>query len=679
MKGEDTTTPPKGGPDPSQAPAQPGCYLMKDGAGKIIYVGKAKNLRARVRSYFNLTDGRPTVKFLMGRVAAVDYLVVGTEKEALLLENSLIKQHRPKYNVRLKDDKTYLSLRIDPREEFPRLTVVRRTRQDGARYFGPYHDAQAARKTLRQIQRLFPLRTCSDAVLRNRTRPCLYHQMGQCLAPCVGLAGREAYHAVVSEVLLVLEGRSGELERRLLENIRTLAEGLRFEEAAALRDRLRDLGSTFERQRSVVGGPVEDRDVFGAFTEGRYTEVQALFYRGGRLLGGKSHSFEAHDLPLGEVLGSFLLQFYDTAAVIPREVLLPVEIEDAGALGEVLAEKRGGRVDVLCPQRGEKAKLVELAAGNAKRAFAEKRLAEKAAGDTLELVRDALRLPRIPQRIECFDISTMQGDKTVASMAVFEGGRPAKQRYRRYIIGTVAGQDDFASLREALTRRYTRAIAEDDLPDLVLIDGGRGQLGVATAVLKDLGLDDLPHAGIAKSRLEEGGKMDGMDGMDDMDGEEHPPKSPFKGGLNSAGTEAEGERSPNFPVKGGLKSAVRTPERFFLPNRVNPVVPPQNGPVVRMLAALRDEAHRFAITLHRKRRGKATLTSALLGIPGVGPKRAKALLAAVGSVARLRAATAAEIAAVPGFSMKLARVVLGHLQTDGADAGEQPPAPLDGE
>ncbi len=658
MNGEDTTTPPKGGPDPSRAPAQPGCYLMKDGAGKIIYVGKAKNLRARVRSYFNLTDGRPTVKFLMGRVAAVDYLVVGTEKEALLLENSLIKQHRPKYNVRLKDDKTYLSLRIDPREEFPRLTVVRRTRQDGARYFGPYHDAQAARKTLRQIQRLFPLRPCSDAVLRNRTRPCLYHQMGQCLAPCVGLAGREAYHAVVSEVLLVLEGRSGELERRLLENIRTLAEGLRFEEAAALRDRLRDLGSTFERQRSVVGGPVEDRDVFGAFTEGRYTEVQALFYRGGRLLGGKSHSFEAHDLPLAEVLGSFLLQFYDAAAVIPREVLLPVEIEDAGALAEVLAEKRGGRVDVLRPQRGEKTKLVELAAGNAKRAFAEKRLAEKAAGDTLELVRDMLRLPRIPQRIECFDISTMQGDKTVASMAVFEGGRPAKHRYRRYIIGTVAGQDDFASMREALTRRYTRAIAEDDLPDLVLIDGGRGQLGVATAVLKDLGLDDLPHAGIAKSRLGEEGKMDGMDGMDDMDGEEHPPKSPFKGGL---------------------KSAVRTPERFFLPNRVNPVVPPQSGPVVRMLAALRDEAHRFAITLHRKRRGKATLTSALLGIPGVGPKRAKALLAAVGSVARLRAATAAEIAAVPGFSMKLARVVLGHLQTDGADAGEQPPAPLDGE
>ncbi len=600
---------------PADAPTQPGCYLMKDAAGHILYVGKAKNLRARIRSYCNETDTRANVKFLMRRVASVDYLVVATEKEALLLENSLIKQHRPRYNVRLKDDKTYLSLRINPHDDFPRITVVRRFHRDGARYFGPYHDSTAARKTLRQIQRLFPLRTCSDAVLRNRTRPCLYHQMGQCLAPCVGMVVRAAYHEIVEQVLLVLDGRSADLKTQLLEKIRTLAGELRFEEAAALRDRLHDLGSTLERQRTVTTGSVEDRDVFGTHTEGRFTELQVLFYRGGKLLGGRSWSFDAHDMPLGEVLGSFLLQYYDTAPVVPREVIVPVEIDEAEVLAALLSEKRGARVDILCPQRGEKLKLVELAARNAERSAAEKRMADRAADDALELIQKTLRLPRLPERIECFDVSTTQGDRTVASMAVFEHGEPAKQRYRKYAMRDVEGQDDFASLREALTRRYTRAIAENDLPDLVLIDGGRGQLGVAAAVLRDLGLDDLPHASIAKSKPEDGG--------------------------------------------------THSPERFFLPGRVNPVIPPQNGPVVRVLARLRDEAHRFAVTYHRQKRSKALLASALLGVPGLGPKRAKALLGALGSVARIRAASLAEIAAVPGFSEKLARVIVEHLQQSG--------------
>ncbi len=601
--------------NPADAPTQPGCYLMKDGAGHILYVGKAVNLRQRIRSYVNESDTRANVRFLMRRVASIDYLVVETEKEALLLENSLIKQHKPRYNVRLKDDKTYLSLRIDPREDFPRITVVRRFQRDGARHFGPYHDATAARKTLRQIQRLFPLRLCSDIVLNNRTRPCLYHQMGQCLAPCVGLVDRAAYHEIVEQVMLVLEGRSAELENRLMQKIRALADELRFEEAAALRDRLRDLGSTLERQRTVVAGSVEDRDVFGVHAEGRFTELQVLFYRGGKLLGGRSWSFDAHDVPLPEVLGSFLLQYYDTAPVLPREVIVPVEIDESEVLASLLSEKRGAKVEILHPQRGEKLKLVELATRNAERSASEKKMADKAAKDALELIQKTLKLPRLPERIECFDVSTTQGEKTVASMAVFEGGVPAKQRYRKYAIRSVEGQDDFASLREALMRRYTRAMAENDLPDLVLIDGGRGQLGVADAVLKDLGLEDLPHASIAKSRPEDGG--------------------------------------------------THSPERFFLPGRVNPVIPPQNGPVVRTLARLRDEAHRFAVTFHRQKRSKAVLASVLLGVPGLGPKRAKALLTALGSVARIRAASAVEIAAVPGFSEKLARVVAEHLQQSG--------------
>ncbi len=601
---------------PADAPTQPGCYLMKDAGGHILYVGKAKNLRARIRSYCNETDTRANVKFLMRRVASIEYLVVATDKEALLLENSLIKQHKPRYNVRLKDDKTYLSLRINPHEDFPRITIVRRFHRDGARYFGPYHDATAARKTLRQIQRLFPLRTCSDAVLANRTRPCLYHQMGQCPAPCAGLIGREAYHEIAGQVMLVLEGRSADLEKRLLEKIRALAAELRFEEAAVLRDRLHDLGSTLERQRTVTTGSVEDRDVFGTHTEGRFTELQVLFYRGGKLLGGRSWSFEAHDMPPGEVLGSFLLQYYDTAPVVPREVIVPVEMDEAEVLAALLSEKRNAKVDILFPQRGEKLKLVELAARNAARSAAEKKMADRAAGDALEQIQKTLRLPRLPERIECFDISTTQGCQTVASMAVFEHGAPAKQRYRKYAMRSVEGQDDFASLREALTRRYTRAIAENDLPDLVLIDGGRGQLAVVNAVLRDLGLDDLPHASIAKSRAEDGGD--------------------------------------------------RSPERFFLPGRVNPVIPPQNGPVVRVLARLRDEAHRFAVTYHRRKRSKAMLAGALPDVPGLGPKRAKALLVALGSVARVRAASVSEIAALPGFSKKLALVIVEHLQQSGS-------------
>ncbi len=604
--------------DITTVPTEPGCYIMEDGKGKPIYVGKAKSLRARIRSYINASDSRYSVKFLMRRVSRIQFLVTGNEKEALLLENSLIKQHRPRYNVQLKDDKTYISLRVDTRQDFPRITVVRRYRKDGARYFGPYHSASSVRHTLRQLQHLFPLRTCSDSVMKNRTRPCLYYQMKQCVAPCVDYVSRDEYHELLNQVLLILEGKSDTLEQQLLGEINACAENLEFEKAATLRDRLFDLRRTLERQRTVAVPGAEDRDVFGIYHEGSFAAIQILFYRGGKMLGGRNVFFKRQEMPLDDLLSSFVLQYYSEAPSIPAEVLVPLEFESADVLGELLSEQRGSKVQVHWPQRGEKTALIELANRNAEQRFHEKQLSEAADKDTLSTMKEALKLPTLPKRIECFDISTIQGTATVASMVVFTDGQPDKARYRRFSMKTVDGQDDFASMREVLLRRYTRAIDEDDLPDFVLIDGGKGQLGMATAVFKDLGIEDLPHAGIAKSRTQE-----------------------------------EGDRSP---------------ERFFLPGRMNPIVLPQNGPVVQLAARIRNEAHRFAITYHRKKRGKAALKNTLVDIPGVGPRRAQTLLTKLGSVTRVREATPEEIAALPGFSDELAQTIHAFLHQE-SEAG----------
>ncbi len=597
--------------DVRDVPTAPGCYIMGDEAGQVIYVGKANNLRTRVRQYLNDQDSRYSVKFLMGRVAHIDFLVTSNEKEALLLENSLIKQYRPRYNVRLKDDKTYVSLRINRLDDFPRITVVRRYKKDGALYFGPYSSSQSVRDTVKQIQRVFPLRTCSDHVLKNRVRPCIYYQMKRCTAPCVGYIPRDEYHEIVDQAALVLQGRSDELANILAAQMAQRAEALEFEKAAVLRDRLEALRRTLEKQRTVAVPGADDRDVFGLYSQGRYTEIQVLFFRGGTMVGGRSVTFKQREMPVDEVLGSFLIQFYAEAPAIPHEVLIPVPLDEAETIGEILTEQRGSKVTVLHPQRGEKKALTELAAKNAKTSFEEKRMAEQAQSDLLDQVKEKLKLRDVPNRIECFDISTHQGDRSVGSMVVFEGGVANKNRYRRYAIKTVEGQDDFASMREVLMRRYTRAIEENDLPDLVLIDGGKGQLGVATAVFEDLGLDDLDVASIAKSRPEDGGGA--------------------------------------------------SPERFFRPGRMNPIILQQNSPIVLLLARIRDEAHRFAITFHRKRRGKAVLRTPLVDVPGVGPKKAKKLLTHFGSIARIREAPLAEIVAVPGFNEPLARAVKGYL------------------
>ncbi|HNZ49305.1 MAG TPA: excinuclease ABC subunit UvrC [Candidatus Hydrogenedentes bacterium] len=598
----------------ADAPTEPGCYLMRDEDGVVLYVGKAINLRNRIRSYIQLTDSRYSVKFLMRRVASVEYLTVSSEKEALLLENTLIKLHKPRYNVRLRDDKTFISLRIHPGERFPRLTVVRRRKKDGARYFGPYHDTKAARKTLKQLQKLVPLRTCSDSVLNNRSRPCIYYQIKQCKAPCVGFINEEEYAGLVEQVLMILEGKSRSLEKQLREEITALAEQLRFEEAAVLRDRLVDLQTTLQPQHTVALEGTEEQDVFGMYAEGRFVEFQVLYYRNNAMTGGDTFSFDHVEVPLNELFSSFILQFYEATPVVPKTVVLPVELEDQETLTEILSEKRERAVTLTVPKRGRLKELVKLAEHNAEASFISRRGREKALQDGLEQIAALFKLPAAPTRIECFDISTHQGDKTVAAMSVLTHGEPDKSRYRRYQIKSQVTQDDFNAMREVLTRRFSRAIREADLPDLVLIDGGKGHLNIALSVLRELGLSSLPCVSIAEGRTEKGAVL---------------------------------------------------PERFFLPGRSNPLVPPQGSQVVRMLAGLRNEAHRFAITYHRKKRSGAVLKSALSDIPGVGTARARALLETFGSVKNIMEATSDQLARVPGISAKLAEVVHRHLHAEG--------------
>lgn len=594
--------------DADAAPTTPGCYIMRDEADKIMYIGKAKNLRARIRNYINESDSRYSVKFLMRRVASIEYIRVSSEKEALLLENTLIKAHKPRYNVRLRDDKTYVSLRLDPTENFPRLTVVRRRKKDKARYFGPYHDTRAARETIKRLQKLVPLRVCSNHVLANRTRPCIYYQIKQCHAPCVGLISKEDYAALVQQALLILEGRSGDLQEQLLKEMNTLSDALRFEEAAVVRDRLRDLHTTMEPQRSVVHGRrARDRDVFGYYAEGNYLQLHVLYYRNNAMVGGKSFAFDRIEAPLPELLSSFLLQYYESTPFIPSEILVPIDLEERSILAEIISEQRGAPTTLRVPKQGVLIGLVELASDNARQAFIERKGHEKAIQNTLEEIQQTLHLPVLPNRIECFDISTIQGDTTVAAMVVFERGVPVKSCYRHYMIRSIEGQDDYASMREVIFRRYSKISRQEDLPDLVLIDGGKGQLNVAHTVLKDLGFDRLACISIAEAR---------------------------SGKNNSA----------SF-------------ERFFIPGRSNPIIPKQNSSVVRLLSIVRNEAHRFAITYHRKKRSKTRITSVLTTIPGIGSKRARQLLSAFGSVAEIKKASVEQLAAVPSISRNLAQII----------------------
>jgi excinuclease ABC subunit C len=588
---------------------------MKDAAGEVLYVGKAKNLRSRLRSYMQADrDTRPQIRFLMERAAAIETIVTDTEKEALILENTLIKQYRPRYNIHLRDDKTFVSLRIDLREDFPMLEIVRRVRQDGARYFGPFASSSALRQTLRGIYRMFPLRHYDPATCRQRGRPCLFHQIGQCSAPCHGLISRADYRQLVDGVLALLEGRQDVVIETLRQRMTAAAERQRYEEAALVRDQIRAIEATVERQKAVRYGTV-DQDVVGVCRQGGEVEVAMLFYRQGKLSARRNYNL-AWQLDEDQLLGDFLARFYDRDVPVPDEILLPFAIEGMSSFAEWLVERHGRKTAVRVPARGERRRLVVMASRNAEEALRERGSRDEARRKVLAEIQQKLGLRHLPQRMECFDISTIQGQATVASMAVVIDGEPASAEYRHYRVRTVAGSDDYAALREVLIRRLRRGSAESVLPDFVVIDGGKGQLGVLQAVIEDLQLAGaVDVAAIAKSRIK----------------------------ANVRGRAVE-----------------RSEERFFIPGRKNPVLLRRGSAALFLLERLRDEAHRFAVTYHRKLRGRAQIKSSLADIPGIGKKRQAALLKYFGSVKRIKAASLAELQQMPGLPAAVADRVYRH-------------------
>ncbi len=471
-----------------QIPPEPGVYLLRDKAGKVLYVGKAKSLRSRVRAYFR--DGGDTrfqVRFLMSRVRDFETLVTSNEKEALILENNLIKQYRPRYNIRLKDDKSYLSAKVT-KHAWPRIMVTRKIVKDGGRYFGPFGSADGLRETLDIIRKVFPLRTCSDAVFRNRSRPCLEYQIKRCLGPCCLPVDRDEYKRHLDAAIMLLEGRDLELLKAMREQMKTHAERLEFEEAAKLRDRVRAIEKTVEKQTVLHHWGI-DQDVFGLYREGGFIEAIVLMVRRGKLTSTQSWSFEDLEFSDHDILADLLTQFYSGGRYLPDEVLVPVELEDAEVRAELLSERRGKKVMLAVPQRGEKTRLLQMANENARQSFAARRDSEKTRERMLEELRVKLRLRNTPKRIECYDISNLQGSMVVASQVVFDEGLARKDLYRRYRMRTVDGQDDFASMSEVLNRRLARAVKDQDYPDLIIVDGGKGQLNMALHVLRELGLD----------------------------------------------------------------------------------------------------------------------------------------------------------------------------------------------
>jgi excinuclease ABC subunit C len=575
-------------------PTVPGVYLMKDARSRIIYIGKAVNLRSRARSYFQKnSDARIFHQFLTARTTDVDCIVTASEAEALILENNLIKKHRPTYNIRLKDDKTYVSLKVTVNEEWPRVMVVRRYKDDGALYFGPYSSAGAVRQVLRVIKTCFPLRTCSNLFFRSRTRPCIEHEIGRCTAPCVGRITHERYLEDVSEVVLFLKGRNRDLLERLETKMAAAARERRYELAARYRDQIRAVEKVFEVQKAQ-DFRARDLDGFATFRQGEEVAIQELAVREGKIVHSHCHTFKS-PLPTPEILGSFLAQFYLTERHLPAEVLSELDFPDRPVLEASLRARRGRAVSILVPQRGEKLRLVEMAHANAENAFQMERTRAQQVELLLGSLRERLSLPRPPRSIECFDISNFQGSLAVGAMVRFEEGSPVKDRYRKFRIQTVVGADDFRMMREVLGRRLRRGIDESDLPDLIMVDGGKGQLGVGVELFQELGIEETGLVALAKERRARG-----------------------------------------------------TTERLFVPGRPEPVDLSQDSPESLYLQRIRDEAHRFAIKYHRELRKKKTLSTGLEEIPGIGSSRRRGLIERFRTLEGIQAASEEEIAAVVG-------------------------------
>ena len=613
-------------------PREPGVYLLRDRTGRVLYVGKAQNLRTRVRSYLvPRGDGRIRMQFLVPRIHDVEVIVTHSVKEALLLENQLIKKHRPRYNVRLRDDKNYLGLRLDPQQTYPRFSEVRRFLRDGAIYFGPYTSSASMRETLSQLQRIFPLRTCSEPVFqsyRRQGRPCLEHSVGRCAGPCCGLINDAAYARLVEGAILFLRGKAGDVVKDLRQQMREAAGAERFEDAGRLRDRLDAIERTVQRQ-SMVSTQFVDRDVFGLAREASDVEIQVLHVRQGRLLGGNRHSFRNVRLDDAETLGSFLAQFYAGDCELPREVLLPLRAEGQSTLQDVWRERAGHAVRLVVPQRGERFRLIQLAQQNADIALAERGRRERKLGETVAELQKLLRLSHLPSRVECYDVSHLQGTLHVASRVVFIDGEPHKDGYRRYKLRETRAGDDYGAMREVLRRRLSR-LNQDPAPDLLLLDGGKGQLKAAETVLHDLGVEGIALASLAKERDEE---------------------------------------AASVRVK---RHAGTKREKLFLQGVKDPLRPAPDGAAFLLLQRMRDESHRFAIRYHRELRRKSGLRSILDELPGIGPVKRRSLLRELGSLERVKQASVEELVHVPKVSRSDAELIHGFFHGAGDDGEVKP-------
>lgn len=589
-------------------PDRTGVYLMKDEQGIVIYVGKALSLKNRVKSYFlSQHAGAPRTQALVKRIHDLEYILTDSEIEALILESNLIKEYKPRYNVRLTDDKNYPFLRVTVQEAYPRIEIVRSRRRDGARYFGPYTDTGAVNETLRILKKVFPIRSCTQASFAKRERPCLNAHIARCSAPCCGQIIRDEYQKMINEILLFLEGKQENLLKQLQARMEAAAEKLDFEKASEIRDQLQAIQKVVAKQK-IVSGKFIDIDVINYARSINLTCIQIFFIREGKVLGRDRFFLEGTEgTEEQEILSSFLKQYYSQVDYTPAEILLPENLDEEQILKNWLETKRGGSVQLKVPKAGEKRALIELVGRNAIESL-QLEIGAKAARDStgqeaLTQIAQALNLPEKPFRIECFDISHIQGAETVASMVVFEGGKASSAKYRRFKIKTVQGPDDFASMAEVIERRFKRARAADEkfneLPDLLVIDGGKGQLSAAREVLTALGYEGIPTVGLAKEN-----------------------------------------------------------EWLYVGGSSDPLILPRNSQGLCLLQRIRDESHRFAVTYHRLLRGKRNLASVLDEIPGVGSKRKKALLKHFGmSLKKMMEASIQEISEIEGISPDTAQKI----------------------
>lgn len=626
---------------------------MKDKNGKAIYIGKAKSLKTRVRSYFQngVRDQRFQIPYLIQEVSDLDYFVTQNEYEALILENSLIKKHKPKYNILLKDDKNYASLRLDPRENFPRLSYTRRFSNDGAVYFGPFASGEALRQTKRMIHKIFPLRDCSDEKFkRHSQRPCLNYHMKLCLGPCAGKVNENKYREVVKQVDMFLKGETKKIIKLLGQSMDRASEEMRYEDAAHYRDQIKLLEKNLDVKRLVVAS-LTDKDILGFYREGKNVEFVILFSRGGAIIDKAEYSFDNAIVEDKEILYEFLQQFYGDSRFIPNEILIPQRFVGIEVFSRWLSEKVGKRVKVLAPQRGANVKLIEISTRNAEESFRRKSAEKMKEHYTLQRIKDALSLVKIPAAIECFDISNIQGNQAVASMVRFEDGKPAKKKYRKFKIKTVLGANDYGMMYEVLSRRLRRAKQDGwELPDMILIDGGKGQLNIAYQILTELGLlEKVSIASIAKGREEKYFKRNLR--------QTHMSRRHQQLVNDMRETEIR-DISSTLPKEVEIKGDI---DRIYIPGRKNPIPLSETSQELLFLMRVRDEAHRFAITYHKKLRGKKALESELDSIPRIGEKRKTMLLKHFGTVATIREASVEELSSVSGMDKRAAEELKRYL------------------